>query len=444
MEKKIVRTILCVLCAVLLCSYSVFTPVAEALTATMSLSLAVTALAVLIISSIGVTITAPSGQDVTDYVGESFQSWVASKGYTDVGSWFSAATGINITSYIAHVFSGVLAVGKIAYDAIKSFVEYFIDAKGIEAGGEAVGQVPVAPSISLPAGCSFDWIDSSRASVSMAYNFTAGNYGSLTIGLTGSFLSGTVVSISQSTSLPSMFLGGRYDSSNYISSLYYKRPYSRVGGVTEQAINRTSVTLPRDLVYISLGVTNANTSGGNYYYQSASGTYAFTLTFSAPVVESGGAVFAPDTNILDLPTLTDDESYGIGSDVITGTMSTTAALAAVTNLASTAEGIQTSAAVRDDPVNPPSTGPVSGLQSFFPFCLPFDFARFIGILSATREAPAFDWIIPIPSATGLSIGDQYIHIDLSDFDPAAEVLRTAELLASAIGLILLTRELLKW
>lgn len=436
MAKKVTRTILCIVCALLLCSYSVFTPVAEALTATMSLSLAVTALAVLIISSIGVTITAPSGQDVTDYVGGRFQSWVAGQGYNDIGGWFSASTGITLASYVAHVFSGVLAVGKLAYDAIKQFVQFFVQNEGIQAGGSSVGQMP-SQNYGLYSG-------SVSSSGLVIYNNTSPVTSTLssngkTLTLSGSSTATWVMRLAD----------GEYSytistsAANYsTASIRLAQPLGSTNNNNDAGATRILSSARSGTLYVPSGKSLA------WGYQGGASGYSVTITLtrtsSGVIGSNAGAVFSPDTNILDLPSLTDDESYELGSDVITGAMSTTEALAAVTNLAATADGIKVSSAVGDQPVNPPSTGPVTGLQDVFPFCLPFDFARFVGILSATRAAPEFDWIIPIPAATGLGIGDQYIHIDLSDFDPAAEILRTAELLAAAIGLILLTRDLLKW
>lgn len=76
-----------------------------------------------------------------------------------------------------------------------------------------------------------------------------------------------------------------------------------------------------------------------------------------------------------------------------------------------------------------------GLQSVFPFCIPFDIYAFFECLAAEPEAPSFVWRFYIPG-----ICDEELEIDLSAFDSAARILRTMELLLFIVGLAFVTRD----
>ena len=77
-------------------------------------------------------------------------------------------------------------------------------------------------------------------------------------------------------------------------------------------------------------------------------------------------------------------------------------------------------------------------KGVFPFCVPFDLIDFLSILSASTQAPKFTWRFYVPKVV-----DYNIEIDLSPFDSVAEIVRTMELLAFCIGLILLTRNIIR-
>lgn len=77
-------------------------------------------------------------------------------------------------------------------------------------------------------------------------------------------------------------------------------------------------------------------------------------------------------------------------------------------------------------------------KNVFPFCVPFDLIEFIGVLAAEPVAPAFDWRFYAPNVV-----DYTMHIDLSSFDDVARICRTLELLAFCIGLILITRNIIR-
>lgn len=81
---------------------------------------------------------------------------------------------------------------------------------------------------------------------------------------------------------------------------------------------------------------------------------------------------------------------------------------------------------------------VNGLASVFPFCIPFDLYNFVACLAADPVAPSFTWRFYVPG-----ICDESIEIDLSEFDAAAQILRTMELLLFCVGLAFVTRKIIR-
>lgn len=78
------------------------------------------------------------------------------------------------------------------------------------------------------------------------------------------------------------------------------------------------------------------------------------------------------------------------------------------------------------------------LLDFFPFCIPFDIYDMLSMFSAQRQAPIVHWRFYVPG-----ICDETIDLDFSIFDPAAQVLRSVELVAAAIGLAFVTKKLIQ-
>lgn len=81
---------------------------------------------------------------------------------------------------------------------------------------------------------------------------------------------------------------------------------------------------------------------------------------------------------------------------------------------------------------------VLGLENFFPFCIPFDIYYLISALNATPVTPGGDFNIIIPGVV-----DYESHLDLSAFDGVAETFRNAELIAFVLGLLFVTRKLIR-
>jgi len=79
---------------------------------------------------------------------------------------------------------------------------------------------------------------------------------------------------------------------------------------------------------------------------------------------------------------------------------------------------------------------IQGLEDVFPFCLPWDFAEFVGLLNASPEAPKFS--LPTLDQNGNLV---YYEFDFAPFSPVAAVGRTGETILFILGLIVLTKRL---
>lgn len=78
------------------------------------------------------------------------------------------------------------------------------------------------------------------------------------------------------------------------------------------------------------------------------------------------------------------------------------------------------------------------LKDIFPFCLPWDIYDIFQKFRAERRAPAIDWDFE-SDLYGFSY---HVHLDLEDFDVAAEIFRLLFLIAFIVGLAVATRKLI--
>lgn len=93
-------------------------------------------------------------------------------------------------------------------------------------------------------------------------------------------------------------------------------------------------------------------------------------------------------------------------------------------------------------VNWPSAGDISLpklIISKFPFCIPFDVARLIGLLEADPKTPIFH----VPLKVGTILNEEIV-LDLSQWDNAVRIIRWGELIVFVAGLVLVTRNYIKW
>ena len=95
-----------------------------------------------------------------------------------------------------------------------------------------------------------------------------------------------------------------------------------------------------------------------------------------------------------------------------------------------------------DSVNWPSAGDISLpklIISKFPFCIPFDVARLIGLLEADPKTPIFH----VPLKVGTILNEEIV-LNLSQWDNAVRIIRWGELIVFVAGLVLVTRNYIKW
>jgi len=86
-----------------------------------------------------------------------------------------------------------------------------------------------------------------------------------------------------------------------------------------------------------------------------------------------------------------------------------------------------------------SSQPVVDLSKFFPFCIPFDLIHLIQALDAEPVAPKWTLKLEPPQFPV----EWEVVIDLSEFESLAKIFRTGETLLFVVGLILITRGIIK-
>lgn len=85
------------------------------------------------------------------------------------------------------------------------------------------------------------------------------------------------------------------------------------------------------------------------------------------------------------------------------------------------------------------TKPVVDLSKFFPFCIPFDLIHLVQALDADPVAPKWTLKLEPPQFPV----EWEVTIDLSQFESLAKIFRTGETLLFVVGLILITRGIIK-
>lgn len=87
----------------------------------------------------------------------------------------------------------------------------------------------------------------------------------------------------------------------------------------------------------------------------------------------------------------------------------------------------------------PYTKPVVDLSKFFPFCIPFDLIHLVQALDADPVAPKWTLKLEPPQFPV----EWEVTLDLSQFESLAKIFRTGETLLFVVGLILITRGIIK-
>lgn len=173
-----------------------------------------------------------------------------------------------------------------------------------------------------------------------------------------------------------------------------------------------------------------------------------------------------------LPTITTDDlagfAQGVGNAVVAGNvpaadpatqqqqmqqiLEESARETATRSLADSAMSMETETGGDDDTPRPTKTVEeweedqkkqdatmVVDWHEFFPFCVPYDMVRLIKVLNAEPKAPCFEGAIKYDK---LNINVP-VKLDLSEFDKAAEIFRLCETILFILGLILVTRNLIR-
>ena len=86
-----------------------------------------------------------------------------------------------------------------------------------------------------------------------------------------------------------------------------------------------------------------------------------------------------------------------------------------------------------------SSQPVVDLSKFFPFCIPFDLIHLIQTLDADPVAPKWTLKLEPPQFPV----EWEVVLDLSEYESLAKIFRTGETLLFVVGLILITRGIIK-
>ena len=86
-----------------------------------------------------------------------------------------------------------------------------------------------------------------------------------------------------------------------------------------------------------------------------------------------------------------------------------------------------------------SAQPVVDLSKFFPFCIPFDLIHLVQALDADPVAPKWTLKLEPPQFPV----EWEVTLDLSQFESLAKIFRTGETLLFVVGLILITRGIIK-
>lgn len=112
-------------------------------------------------------------------------------------------------------------------------------------------------------------------------------------------------------------------------------------------------------------------------------------------------------------------------------------------------------AVKDDPTDPTldpdyTTPKVNDDEysdtyrdwhKIFPFCIPWDYAKIVNFFRADKKAPSFEFDLGNVVSSGKK--SKTLKVDLSEYEEQGKLLRNLELILFAVGLLLITRYIIK-
>lgn len=204
---------------------------------------------------------------------------------------------------------------------------------------------------------------------------------------------------------------------------------------TSSVTNGTAVDTLTVAFYRSLSEDMTNTSS----------SYLSNVTYGQLFGNTSNDQLALTTGTIAVPTDTDltDAGLVIGADIPAGTsLSNAIPIIQAGIVAGTLNPTATITAADSLPETLPNYGSAGdyqvGLSELFPFCVPFDLYNFFSVLAADPVAPDFELPFVIDGLV-----DYTFEIDLSPFSSVAQIVRTMELLLFIVGLILLTRRIIR-
>lgn len=359
--------------------------------------------------------------------GDAIATW-----FHDTFSDWATAAGLVVTNVVNGIKMtpiGQIVLNPFASMAFKDFANWFIQQKGLTAGGTPVQVVS--------GGTTFNgyqvWQSVTVTAGSISYSYTCD--------------SNCYVFVYRSSNTT-------YDV-NFVSSVR--------GSSVQRVMKIGSSTYPA-----TMNITNSY--GNGYYYVDSIPNvtacdlepvlyrYQDVLSASGGVASAEGSMDIVPSSSMSVPTTADlqDKDYllntglDVGADAVAWYESIMNKVAAndftatgtITNTGTiTADQVLDQGAIREEDgvvVWPDVVQPigVSGLEDIFPFCIPFDIYHFCQALAADPVAPSFDVPFVIPGLV-----DYTFHLDLSEWDSVAQLLRTLELLAFIVGLAVLTRSM---
>lgn len=222
------------------------------------------------------------------------------------------------------------------------------------------------------------------------------------------------------------------------------RVYSGVGAFIQGSVH--SLLISNNFLDVSAIFT-----GIVPYLQSDDGTNRYPSTSVASGMELQIPVSIPNVSV-DYPTISDTEeqqSNDIANAILAGQIdndfSVTTSDVVIANETATPTTVPTTIpSAMPSPV--PSITPIPeeytpDITMFFPFCIPFDMYRLVGVFLGEPQAPVIRWEFTIPIIRQEAF---VIEIDLSPYDGVASLLRKLETVAFVVGLAVATRKFISW
>ncbi len=158
------------------------------------------------------------------------------------------------------------------------------------------------------------------------------------------------------------------------------------------------------------------------------------------IVENKNVFIPVHTNSLDGISIDDDVSSAQLTDLQTALYNPAQVGTADGTLVQADSAVNDITATMDASIVTSFEYSVPGLSDVFPFCIPFDIYSIFTGFEVDREAPE----ISIPIKSDIVGIDTTIDIDFSDWETVAQILRTLEVIAFAVGLGFITYKMIKW